>query len=177
MHPDSDVFSGDRGQKVISCNLGSFRIYQHTIKMIGVPRVFRWFLRKDQRQVADFLLIDRPYFLTPLPVFADPTQLMDTEGGLDTHHVVLVATLDNLVVLVTFVAEATLRVFAHSVQRKHLNPIRVSFVRRQNHSSLTRREVFRHLRTKTPEGTERSSMLSFVHRLDRVSTMQHLSAK
>ncbi len=87
---------------------------------------------------------------------------MDPNRRLKVHHVVFVATFDNVVVLVTLITEAPPRVFAHPVQGKDFEPIGISFVHRQNHSPLPSRHIFGHVKAEAAKTAECASLFSLV---------------
>src|SRR6266851_10063690 len=109
--------------------------------MISVARPLVRLRRKCQGEAGEFPLIDGPYFLPTLPIHLNPAELMDPNSRLNVHHVVLVATIDNVVVLVTLITESPPRVFAHAVQGKDFESISMLLVHRQDHSALAGRHV------------------------------------
>src|SRR5262249_21016719 len=125
-----------------------------------------WWSREGQREVAELALIACPYCPPPFPVLFDAAKLMNADGCLDVHHVVLVAAFDNVVVSVAVVAESPPRVLAHAVEGEGLQAIRQLLVRREAHPSRGGRDVLRHIEAEATEGAECAGVSSFVQRLD-----------
>src|SRR5262249_8734286 len=120
MHTNPDVLGSHISDKLVTRQPSPLRIYQYGIEMIGVARPLIRLRRKSQGEAGEFPLIGLPYFFSTLPVHIDAAKLIDPDRCLDVHHVVFIATIDDVVVLETLITEAAPRVFAHSVQGKDL---------------------------------------------------------
>src|SRR5260370_11965749 len=129
MPASSYLLSGQPSKELIPRHSGALGIDQHGIQVIRVTCSLLRLRWKCQREVAKFPLVAGPYCLTALPVCLDAAQLMQADRGLNVHHVVLVAALDDVIVFVARVAESPPRVFVHAVQSEDPKTIRIVFAR------------------------------------------------
>src|SRR5712691_8869369 len=125
-----------------------------------MPRPLLRRLRKDQRKVTEFSMVSLPYLVAPLPVFLDAPELMDSDRRLDIHHIIFVATIDDIVVLVALVAESPPCVFAHAVEREDFDLIRPRLICRQDHSSLARCHILGHVEAEASKSAECAGVFS-----------------
>ena len=96
-------------------------------------------LWQSQWEASKFSLVGRPYFLPTFPILLNAAELVDADCRLDVHHIVLVATLDDVVVFVTLIAKSLPCVLAHPVERKDLDPVSMPLVSCQDHSPFAGR--------------------------------------
>ena len=82
-------------------------------------------------------------------------QLMDSDRGLEVHHVVLEAGIDDFVVPVSCVAETLPRVLGHAVKRQNLDPGGRRFLAGQDHASFAGGDVLRDVEAEAPVIAER----------------------
>jgi hypothetical protein len=106
-----------------------------------------------------------------MPARLDPPQLVDADGSLQIHHVVLEAGLHDPVVLVAFVAEPLPGVLTHAVQGQNLDASGVLLVAGENHASLASYHALRNVEAKAAKLTEPTSFPSPVFRLDSMGTV------
>src|SRR6185503_13904970 len=77
-------------------------------------------VRRRQRQRREFREVMRKNRAPAIPPALNASELMDSQGGLQIHHVVFESTLDDFVVLESGVAVSPPRVVAHAVESEHL---------------------------------------------------------
>ena len=102
---------------------------------------------------------------------------MDADGGLNIHHIVFEAAFDDLVVLVSGIAEAVPGVLAHAVQGEHLYAADVGLVSRQDHPAFAGGDVLGDIEAEAAEVSDGSGLQAVVFGFDSVrAVLDHLEA-
>jgi hypothetical protein len=168
MHTNPDILGGHISDKLVPRQISSLGIDQYSIEMVGMARPFIRFRWKSQWEVSKCFLVSCPYFLPPFPILLNTAELMDADSRLNVHHVVLVATLDDVVVLIPLITKSLPRVFAHPVEGKDLDPVSMTSSVVQD---SPRRRMFFVVKAKAAETTECAGLFTFVGGFDGVSAV------
>ena len=96
---------------------------------------------------------------------------MNTQRRLQIHHVVFEAGFDDVVMLVALIAETLPGVFAHPMQRQHLDAREVVFITRQDHAAFAGRNILRRIETETTEISEGAGFAAVILGFDRVGAV------
>src|SRR6476646_8435930 len=105
VHSNSDVLSGHCAEKAVSTDPSLCFIDHHGIQVVRMTSLWIWIGWSSKREIGERLVILLPDLLASQPVLFDSAQLMDADGGLQIHHVVLETRLDHRIVFVAFIAE------------------------------------------------------------------------
>src|SRR3989344_8894545 len=98
-------------------------------------------------------------------------ELVEAERGLNICHIVLVARLDDVVMLVSFIAVAFPRISAHAMEREDAHPFRIVYIICDCHTALGSNEIFRRIKTEASNVADRANfppLILTLHSVRRV---------
>src|SRR5262245_58711585 len=139
--------------------------------MVSMARPLIGWCWESQWEASQFSLVNCPYFLPTFPILLNPAELMDADGGLNVHHIVLVPTFDDVVVFITVITEAPPRVFAHPVEGKDFESVGMPLVRRQDHSPFTGYHVLCHVKAEAAKIAKGANLFPLVGCFDSMSAV------
>ncbi len=168
MNPNANILGSHGRDELISSNSSLIRFNQYSVEVVGVTRSFFRRRRKKQRKSAQLALVGSPNLLPSLPIGFNAAKLMDPDRGLDVHHIVLEATLHDVVVFVSCIAEPPPCVLAHAVEGENLEPTLALLVRCQNHSPFARCHVLGHVEAEAAKPAERPRVPASIRGFDSV---------
>src|SRR5262245_59244586 len=151
MHTRADAPCSQRVEKLVAANPATLLIDERSVEMMRVAGIRLGIAWKCESGSPEPLLVRVPDLATPDPVRLDTAQLMDSDRGLEIHHVVFEAGRDNVVVLVADIAEPLPRVLRHPVESQHLHSVGKAAVLGDHHSALARRHVLCRVEAETAD--------------------------
>ena len=159
-HPD--LLVGQLSHELIPGDTQLFQPQQQRIEMQAVTRIRsrrRW---QNRRQLDKRRVVLPPNRPPPFPMELHFRQLVNSNGGLQVHHVIFEPAFHYLVMPIAFVGKTLPGITAHAVQREDLHPAQSLRSARQNHPAFTTGHILGHIKTETTDVAERSAGPSMI---------------
>src|SRR5260370_39942574 len=120
VHTRTDILLMQTLDELVAIDPATSPVDHQRARVPAVDRVRLVWSGQADRQISKSFVIGLPEFISSLQVLFDPRQLVNADGSLQIHHIVLEARKYHLVVLITFIRKALPGVLTHAM--KSINP-------------------------------------------------------